>query len=328
MLKKCDFDGVEFEAKRATAKYCSTNCRVKAAQKVGVNPDTGEIIENTKEISDIQAKADKLGITVKEYNRRMSKFNLMGIGQIDWVATGIKEFDVLTKIPKGRVTHIFGPEGVGKTTLCLNLVRGLRDKRVFYVDSEASLNPELLMSLGVDPDKFHVYNETSFFEDIAEKIKEAAMSGKYDLVIFDSLAACTTRTEFEGKITDRNIGQKAFFMGKLLHMTQMEFKNSNTGFVVINQERNKIGGYVPEIYTPGGTATPYAASLSIRLKTIKSWRFPVAPKGSTKHTYLGHYVEATIIKSKVNAPWRTAKFPIYYDSPAEQEIEPEVTPAF
>lgn len=342
MKKICLNDGVEFESKRKDAKFCPApkKCRQEYARKNNIDEETGEIkdagvktitVPSTKLMSqedqELVVKANKLNISLAEYKKRMAKFHKMGIVQVDWLSTGIPEFDALTKIPKGRVTHIFGPEGVGKTTLCLNLVRGLRDKKVFYADSEASLNPELLMDLGVDPDLFHVYNETSFFEDIAEKIKEAAESGQYDIVILDSLAACTTRAEFEGKITDRNIGQKAFFMGKLLHMTQAVFKNTNTAFVVINQERDKIGGYVPEKYTPGGTATPYAASLSIRLKTIKSWRFPTAPKGAKKHTYLGHEVEATIIKSKVNSPWRTAKFPLHYEAPAEQDVDEAVTPA-
>lgn len=335
MKKICLYDQVEFEAKRDTAKFCPApkKCRQNYARENNIDEKTGEIRQKVKEVkvpelplpeeAELLVKAEKLGISVAEYKKRMAKFHKMGIVQVDWLSTGIPEFDALTMIPKGRVTHIFGPEGVGKTTLCLNLVRGLRDKKVFYADSEASLNPELLMDLGVDPDKFTVYNETSFFEDIAEKIKEAAESGKYDVVILDSLAACTTRAEFEGKITDRNIGQKAFFMGKLLHMTQATFKNTNTAFIVINQERDKIGSYTPEKYTPGGTATPYAASLSIRLKTIKSWRFPKAKLGAKKHTYLGHEVEATITKSKVNSPWRTAKFPLYYEAPAEQDVEKE-----
>ena len=335
MKKICSYDQVEFEAKRTTARFCSPACKLKAAREAGVNLETGEIlvvapkdIVLSAERQEMKIEADRLGITLADYEKKMDAFTRMGLSKIEWLSTGIPEFDALTKIPKGRVTHIFGPEGVGKTTLCLNLVKGLKDKKVFYVDSEASLNPSLLISLGVDPEKFHIYNETSFFEDIAEKIQEAAASGKYDVVIFDSLAACTTRTEFEGKITDRNIGQKAFFMGKLLHMTQMTFKNTNTAFVVINQERDKIGGYFPEKYTPGGTAMPYAASLSIRLRTIKSWRFPAAKKGATKHTYLGHMIEATIIKSKVNTPWRTGNFPLMYETPVEQSIEEDPVAAF
>lgn len=314
-----------FAPKRSNSRFCSTKCRVAAAREAGADPVTGELVQpGTKEAKKIPGYNPPVTLP-KPYDKEkaLKAFIKMGVADVEWISTGIPDFDKLTQIPKGRVTHIFGPEGVGKTTLCLNMIKGLKDKKVFYVDSEASLNPYLLVDLELDPVKFHLYNESSYFEDIAEAIRSAAKSGEYEMVIFDSLAACTTRAETEGKITDRNIGQKAFFMHKLLHMTQMEFKNSNTAFIVINQERDKIGSYFDEKYTPGGKALPYAASLSIRLKTTKSARFPTAPKGAKKHLYLGHEVEATIIKSKVNQPWRVGKFKLFYANPVEQEVEEE-----
>lgn len=314
---------VIFAPKRATGRFHSAACRTAAAREAGVDAETGEVLSDGKSPQESKKSTGVKSDGERPYDKEkaLKAFIKMGVADVQWISTGIADFDKLTQIPKGRVTHIFGPEGVGKTTLCLNMIKGLKDKKVFYVDSEASLNPYLLVDLELDPTKFHLYNESSYFEDIAEAIRSAAKSGEYEMVIFDSLAACTTRAETEGKITDRNIGQKAFFMHKLLHMTQMEFKNSNTAFIVINQERDKIGSYFDEKYTPGGKALPYAASLSIRLKTTKSARFPTAPKGAKKHLYLGHEVEATIIKSKVNQPWRVGKFKLFYANPVEQEVE-------
>lgn len=308
--KKCEQCSTIFDAKRKDARYCSNKCRVDSKRE--------GVIGNVQGIETVDAP--KLE---KEYDREkaLAAFIRMGVADTDWISTGLDDFDSLTEIPKGRVTHIFGPEGVGKTTLCLNMIKGLRDKKVFYVDSEAALNPYLLVDLELDPTKFTLFNESSYFEDISKAIQEAARSGFYEMVIFDSLAACTTKAETEGSITDRNIGQKAFFMHKLLHMTQMDFKRTNTAFVIINQERDKIGGYFPEKYTPGGTAVPYAASLAIRLKTTKGRRFPAAKKGAKRHTYEGHSVEAEIIKSKVNQPWRKTEFKLYYPNPYEIEVE-------
>lgn len=309
MRKNCENCGKEFNAKRATAKYCSTNCRVKASAP------------KPKVVDEHKAK-------VYDREKNLQKFIKMGLPQVNWITTGIPDFDALTMIPRGRITQIQGAFGVGKTTLCLNMIAGLRDKKVFYIDSEASLNPELLVDLELEPENFHLYNASAYFEDIAEAIKSAAQSGQYEMIIFDSLAACTTRAETEGAVTDRNIGQKAFFMHKLIHMVQMDLKNNDTALVIVNQERETIGGYHPDIYTPGGKAVPYAASLMIRLKTTKSRRFPAAKQGAKKHMYEGHYVEAEIIKSKVNQPWRKAEFKLYYPQPVEVEIEEAVEAAF
>ena len=98
----------------------------------------------------------------------------------------------------------------------------------------------------------------------------------------------------------------------------MDLKDKDTALVIINQEREMIGTYVPTKYTPGGNAVPYAASLILALKTIKSWRFPKNPKDNL---FKGHEIEVTIIKSKVNNPWRKAMVKLYYPSPVAQPDE-------
>lgn len=330
MQKKCEHCGTEFEAKRSTAKFCSTNCRVKAAQGLGVNPDTGEIIEQiTKDAPErthdpaIVAKAEALGISVKEYNRRLAGFQKMGLAKVEWITTGIKELDAFQMIPRGRVTQIQGPYAVGKTTLALNMLRGLAGKKIFYVDSEASLNPELLLGLGLDDRDFHLYNDSAFIEDVYEVVLEASKSGKYDLIVIDSLASMTFRTEEAGDATASNIGQKAKVVNKLMRIVPMYLKNNDTALVVINQEREVIGSYVPMKYTPGGMGVPYAASLILALKTIPSWRFP---KDAKNGMYLGHEIEVTISKSKVSQPHRKTKIKLYYPKPVAQEVVTE--PAF
>lgn len=314
--------GIIFQPQRKNARFHEDKCRVEAARIAGVNPKTGEILSDSDKLKksltgkgmDSSIVASTGASTQKPYDREknLAAFIKMGVAEVQWISTGIPDFDALTQIPRGRITQIQGPYGVGKTTLCLNMIKGLKGARVLYIDSEASLNPELLVDLELDSKLFHLYNESAYFEDIAEIIRSAAKSGVYDLVIFDSLASTTTKAEAEGDITASNIGQKAKLMHKLVHLTQMDFKDTNTAFVIINQEREMIGTYVPTKYTPGGNAVPYAASLIVALKTIKSWRFPDKPKNGV---YQGHEIEATIIKSKVNQPWRTKKFKLYYPNP-------------
>lgn len=207
------------------------------------------------------------------------------------------------------------------TTLALNMVAGLRDKRVFYVDSEASLNPELLVALKLNPNNFTLYNKSAFLEDIYEEIKKAAESGMYDMIVFDSLAACTTKTEAEDNIANANIGQKAKMVNKMMRVLPVILSKNDVALVIINQEREVIGGYVPQKYTPGGMAVPYAASLMVSLKTMKSWRFGRTTKDTQAGNFIGHYIEAMIIKSKVNIPWRKSKFKLYYPQPRQESSD-------
>lgn len=261
---------------------------------------------------------EKLKDVEYDANSAIAAFTKMGLEEVKWISTGIPSFDALTMIPRGRVTQIQAPYATGKTTLALNMVAGLRDKRVFYVDSEASLNPELLVALKLNPNNFTLYNKSAFLEDIYEEIKKAAESGMYDMIVFDSLASCTTKTEAEDNIANANIGQKAKMVNKMMRVLPILLAKNDTALVIINQEREVIGGYVPQKYTPGGMAVPYAASLMVALKTLKSWRFGRTTKDTQAGNFIGHYIEATIIKSKVNIPWRKSKFKLYYPQPRQE----------
>ncbi len=330
-MAKCLNDDVEFEAKRATAKFCSPKCRVEYARKNNIDEKTGEILSTsaTGELTDKSvAKAveamPKLDKQAYDYEANLKAFQKMGLAKVEWLTTGIPELDLFQKIPRGRVTQIQGPYAVGKTTLALNMVAGLKGVKVFYVDSEASLNPELLAKMGVEAKNFHLYNESAFIEDVYEVVLEACKNGKYDMIVVDSLASMTFRTEEEGKSTDSNIGQKAKVVNKLMRIVPMYLKNTDTALVIINQEREVIGSYVPMKYTPGGMGVPYAASLILALKTIPSWRFP---KDAKNGMYKGHEIEVTIAKSKVSQPHRKAKIKLFYPEPIAQE-ESTGTPAF
>lgn len=317
MTKNCENCNEPFEAKRKTAKFCSNACKLKAARETGVNPDTGEVLE----LDYKRDEAPKIAEPIKKpYDREkaLAGFIKMGLSPVTWITTGIPEFDELTQIPRGRITQIQGPFSTGKTTLCLNMVKGLKNKKVLYIDSEASLNPELILDMELDPKNLKIWNESAFIEDMYEELKKGAESGKYELIILDSLAGCTTKTEEEGEISASNIGQKAKMVNKMMRILPSILKNTDTALVIINQEREFIGGYVPTVYTPGGKGPMYHASLIIQLKSVKSWRFPEKPKDGV---YSGQFVEATILKSKVNTPGRKKKFKLYYPNPVAQEPE-------
>lgn len=298
MKKQCEGPGctVLFEPKRSDARFHSDACRKAAARLAGADPETGEVLKK------------------KPYDKAaaLKAFQKMGLDSVRWLETGIPGFDELTKIPRGRITQIQGRYGVGKTTLCLNMIAGLKGVRVLYIDAEAALNPELLTQLEVDPDTFTLYNKSNYIEDVSEVIRAGARSGDYDLIVLDSVPMTDTKTSHVNDITAKNIGQKAFIVNKLVQIIAMDLKRTDTAMVFINQVRDVIGGYVPQTYTPGGSGIGFQASLIINLKTIPSWRFPKDPKD---HIYKGHEVEATILKSKVNTPHRTKKFKLLYPQP-------------
>lgn len=323
----CEWDSTPFEAKRIDARFCSAKCRVEAGRAGAKSdePKTATEILRTIEARNPNPFAPENRDPNYDREAALKAFKKMGLVQVDWISTGLPDFDALTKIPRGRITQIQGPYAVGKTTLCLNMIAGMKKTKVLYIDSEAALNPDLLVDLDIDPKYFTLYNKSAYMEDIADLIRDAAKSGEYELIVLDSVPMTSTKSIAEGNVTDANIGQKAKILHKLMGWIAMDLKRTNTAMVFINQEREMIGTYVPTKYTPGGTAIPFQASLIIGLKSIKSWRFPKDPKDKI---YKGQEVEATILKSKVNTPHRVGKFKIYYPQPRVDEEAEAITPAF
>lgn len=316
---------VEFEPKRKTARFHSPACRVEAARLAGVEPSTGEILEQKKALDAAPVPtadrkvmdADGKIHSTPDYDREknLKAFIKMGVAEVTWIPTGIVDFDELTQIPRGRITQIQGRFGAGKTTLCLNMIKGLAKHKVLYIDTEAALTPDILVDFRLEASRFTLYNDSSYIEDIAEIIRDAAKSGKYELIVLDSVPMTTTKTIAESDITASNIGQKAKILHKLMEWIAMDLKKTNTAMVFINQVRDVVGGFYPDTYTPGGTAIPFQASLIVQLRSAKSWRFPAAKKGAKGHVYQGQKVEATIIKSKVNTPGRVKEFSLFYPNP-------------
>lgn len=330
MKRVCEVDGVEFEAKRSTARFCSAKCRVEAARRAGVDPASGEVVKDPTRLAMKRSKTDQglaqqVGGTssggVYDREKNLKAFIKMGVAKVDWIPTGIPGFDELTQIPRGRITQIQGRYGVGKTTLCLNMIKGLKDRKVLYIDAEAALNPDLLVDLELEAKNFTLYNESSYIEDISDVIRVAAKNGLYELIVLDSVPMTTTKSIEASDITAKNIGQKAFIIHKLVELIAMDLKRTNTAMVFINQVRDVIGTPYPDTYTPGGTGIPFQASLIVQLRSAKSWRFPQPKKGTKGHVFLGQEVEATIIKSKVNNPGRVKKFKLFYPNPTEVPVE-------
>jgi recombination protein RecA len=309
-VRKCEQCGGPNKSKRADSKFCSPKCRTAAARAAGADPETGEVLAGPGPVA--------VKPLEKAYDREknLAAFIGMGMEDVDFISTGIAELDDFQQIPRGRITQIQGPYAVGKTTLALNMIRGLSDKKVFYIDSEASLNPYLLVDLGLSAKNFVFWNKTAYIEDIYDQVIEAAKSGKYDIIILDSLAACTSKTEAEGESSARNIGHKALIVNKLMRIVPMQLKDTNTALVIINQEREMIGTYVPTKYTPGGMGPLYSASLILGLKTIPSWRFP---KDAKNGEYRGHEIEVKVLKSKVSRPHRVTKVKLFYVDPAGEK---------
>lgn len=282
--------GKEFVPKRSTAKYCSNKCKVKDHR------DKQELDPVAKETNETISEARK---AMESLNKMLATKGLplcvMGsdLPPIEFISSGIRVVDEMTKgLPRKKITEIYGPKGVGKTTLMSQIVNSIPNLKVFYIDAEGGLP--------TPPDNVTVNNEYSL-EIVEEMVDSALEDNKYDLIVIDSIASLVPRAETEGEPGDAHMGLKARLMSQWMRRIHLYLSRSNTAVVFINQQRDSMNPYGPQKFTPGGHGVPYASSLRLELKSNKVDKFDG-----------GQWVHVEVEKSRICKPYQKTKFKLIY----------------
>lgn len=213
--------------------------------------------------------------------------------------------------PTKRITEIYGPEGVGKSTLCLSAIRmaQAQGRRCIYIDAENTIDTHYAEKLGVsmDTDKLIIVQPSSA-EDALTILEMAVESGEVGLAILDSVAAMVPSREAfgEGEISDSQIGMMARLMGRNTRRLTPLLPKSNTAVIYVNQVREKIStgrfGGAGGKDTPGGWALKHAYSLRIQLNRFSTEK--------DENTVSAINIIAEIKKNKVAIPYQKAEISI------------------
>lgn len=205
--------------------------------------------------------------------------------------------------PRGRITEIWGKEGVGKTHLATLLMANIsKNNKVLFVDTEYALNKARVASLGADP-KNIAYLADSQLERVCEAL--IAAIDQYDVIILDSLAMLTPLAVANAEVGERSIGLFALLLKHWVVKFRPLLSTSKTALVALNQYRPPIGLYATE-QPPGGMAWVHSCDIRIKLTTNST------DKIMDKKVQLGHWVTATVKKNKLAPPQVTTKIKILY----------------
>jgi recombination protein RecA len=228
--------------------------------------------------------------------------------------------------PGNQWSEVIGSESSGKTTIAHKTIAANQrldpEFTTLWIAAEG-YDQDWAEELGVDTSRVIVHS-TNSMEEAYTAMLDAAESRAVDAIVLDSYPALIANDESAKEMDEFTISAGARVTGKFFRKAGGHTKRSLVQEerpllgLIINQFRDKIGGFSPNGMTPktspGGNAKNYAYYVRLEVSRTE-WLDEKRPgKGLAR---CGQVIKLKTIKNKAAAPQQVASIRFFFaDSPS------------